>query len=253
MTLKILEKLKTHWHQLTASKKIEGAQHSAWLLAILLAGMAEFFKPPLKVCISGIDAVPCCTKLYLFKRGYWAKWQRKNTLKKLVARSALGCFLNWSQSLSSKSNEAGLVDCTWLALRFRVQIQFIYVQCAVHACDQQAASQTLFDVWEIVLAFGIMDQHGLCIGRVLHLEGISQLQSSPSQGLLAWSYKFCSFKPLNARLFLLCKDCQGILLIDFAKWEISYKLNNFSCLWAVGEALLAYNDCKSSGGWILDP
>ena len=125
MTWKILEKLKTHWHQLTASKKIEGAQHSAWLLAILLAGMAEFFKPPLKVCISGIDAVPCCTKLYLFKRGYWAKWQRKNTLKKLVARSALGCFLNWSQSLSSKSNEAGLVDCTWLALRFRVQIQFM--------------------------------------------------------------------------------------------------------------------------------
>ena len=92
-TWKILEKLKT-WHQLTASKKTEGAQHSAWLLAILLAGMAEFFKPPLKVCISGIDAVPCCTKLYLFKRGYWAKWQRKNTLKKLVARSALGCFLN---------------------------------------------------------------------------------------------------------------------------------------------------------------
>lgn len=129
----------------------------------------------------------------------------------------------------------------------------IYVQCAVHACDQQAASQTLFDLWEIVLAFGIMDQHGLCIGRVLHLEGISQLQSSPSQGLLAWSYKFCSFKPLNARLFLLCKDCQGILLIDFAKWEISWKLNNFSGLWAVGEALLAYNDCKSSGGWILDP
>lgn len=171
----------------------------------------------------------------------------KKHVKKLVARSALGCFLNWSQSLSSKSNEAGLVDCTWLALRFRVQIQFMCNVGYMLAISKQQVSPFLI--------FGRLSWHlASWINMACALDEFYTSRALVNfRALLPRLAKICSFKPLKARLFLLCKDCQGILLIDFAKWEISWKLNNFSCLWAVGEALLAYNDWMSSGGYILDP
>ena len=84
------------------------------------------------------------------------RWKGKNTLKKLVALTALSCSLNRSQSLSSKKQRSRTHRLYFTCSSFHCP-NSIYVQCAVHARDQQAASQILF--WSLGDCLGIW-HHG---------------------------------------------------------------------------------------------